>query len=130
VSTEKIEPIKPPVGSCVAMMFRVTGYDPDCGETPETASMARLEAVDMDGETTGWEVNCVGLYNTTSQVIEMPARKLLVRDMGTGPVDEYAHELAERLRTTMRAPGGSYDASRWNRVVDTLADELDPYVTG
>lgn len=60
---------------------------------------------------------------------EMPARALLVRDMGTRWVDEYAHELAEHLRTTMRAPGTSYDASRWNRVVDTLADELDPYVT-
>lgn len=32
-------PIKPPVGSYVAMVFRVTGYDPDCGETPETATM-------------------------------------------------------------------------------------------
>jgi hypothetical protein len=65
-----------------------------------------------------------------STEIEKPARALLVRDMGSGPVDEYAHEMAEHLRTTMRAPGRSYDASRWNRVVDTLADELDPYVTG
>ena len=65
-------PLKPPVGSYVAMVFRVTGYDPDCGETAETATMARLEQVDLDGETTGWETNCVGLYDTTGRVLNEP----------------------------------------------------------
>lgn len=67
--------LKPPVGSYVAMVFRVTGYDPDSGETPETATMARLEHVYLDGETgetTGWETNCVGLYDTTSRVLNEP----------------------------------------------------------
>lgn len=66
-------PIKPPVGSYVAMVFRVTGYDPDCGETPETATMARLEQVDLNGETTGWETNCVGLYGTVDRVLNGPS---------------------------------------------------------
>ena len=64
--------LKPPVDSYVAMVFRVTGYDPDSGETPETATMARLEHVDLDGETTGWETNCVGLYDTTDRVLNEP----------------------------------------------------------
>lgn len=68
----EIEAMKPPVGSYVARVFRVDGYDPDCGQSPETASMARLSAVYVDGETTGWQTNCVGLYNTTDKVIEHP----------------------------------------------------------
>lgn len=67
-----MNPLKPPVGSYVAMVFRVTGYDPDCGETPETATMARLEQVDLDGETTGWEADCIGLYDTVDRIIEHP----------------------------------------------------------
>ncbi|MEU3282893.1 hypothetical protein [Streptomyces antibioticus] len=66
------EPIKPPIGSYVAMVFRVTGYDPDCGETPETATMARLEQVDLDGETTGWEAKQIGLYGTVDRVLSEP----------------------------------------------------------
>jgi hypothetical protein len=68
----EIQALKPPVGSYVATVFRVDGYDPDCGETPETASMARLSAVDVDGEIMGWTQNCIGLYNTTDKVIDHP----------------------------------------------------------
>lgn len=70
--TPEIEARRPPVGSYVAMVFRVTGYEPDCGETPETASMARLEAVDVDGEFTGWAPKGIGLYSTTDKVIGHP----------------------------------------------------------
>lgn len=59
-----------------------------------------------------------------------PPRLARIKEMVANYDDLLAHDLAEYLRTTMRAPGRSYDASRWNRVVDTLADELDPYVTG
>lgn len=40
------------------------------------------------------------------------------------------HELAEQQRAEMHAPGRSYDASRWNRCVDMIADYIDPEVTG
>lgn len=50
---------------------------------------------------------------------------------GGGVVDDgalclHAQELAARQRTEMRAPGRSYDASRWNRCVDMTADLITP----
>jgi hypothetical protein len=81
-------PIKPPVGSYVAMVFRVTGYDPDCGETSETATMARLEQVDLAGETTGLEVERVGLYDTADRVVSEPSD---LRTIGL-PVEEFLFE--------------------------------------
>lgn len=71
-SAQEIEVLKPPIGSYVVQVFRIDGYDPDVGETPETATMARLAAVDANGEATGWEPNCVGLYDTTARVIDHP----------------------------------------------------------
>lgn len=41
-------------------------------------------------------------------------------------IADFAHELAEKQRREMRAPGGSYDASRWNRCVGMTADLIDP----
>jgi len=82
------KPIKPPVGSYVAMVFRVTGYDPDCGETAETATMARLEQVDLDGETTGWETKQVGLYDTTDRVLSAPGD---LRAIGL-PVEQFVFD--------------------------------------
>lgn len=41
-------------------------------------------------------------------------------------IEAFAHELAEQQRTEMRAPGRSYDASRWNRCVGMTADLIDP----
>jgi hypothetical protein len=38
----------------------------------------------------------------------------------------HARELAERQRREMRAPGKSYDASRWNRCVDMTAAVIEP----
>ena len=57
-----------PVGTYVVKVFRVTGYDPDC----DGSLMARLESVDKEGEATGWEVNCIGLYPDTSLIIDDP----------------------------------------------------------
>lgn len=81
-------PIKPPVGSYVAMVFRVTGYDPDCGETAETATMARLEQVDLEGETTGWETKQIGLYDTTDRVLSAPGD---LRTVGL-PAEQFVFE--------------------------------------
>lgn len=80
--------LKPPVGSYVACVFRVTGYDPDCGETQETATMARLEQVDLNGEATGWETNCVGLYDTTDRILSEPGD---LRTIGL-PVEQFLFE--------------------------------------
>jgi hypothetical protein len=44
-------------------------------------------------------------------------------------VDDFVHDLAEKQRREMRAPGGSYDASRWNRCVGMTADAIDPAVS-
>lgn len=52
------DPVKPePEGTIVLLPFRVTGYDRDC----DRSLMVRLENIDFNGETTGWEVDSVGL---------------------------------------------------------------------
>lgn len=67
--TSKVDPIEPlPVGSYVAMVFRVTGYDPDC----DGSLMARLEHVDRHGEPSGWEPTHLGLYEDTDVVLDGP----------------------------------------------------------
>jgi hypothetical protein len=105
-------PIKPPVGSYVAMVFRVTGYDPDRGETPESATMARLEHVDLDGETTGWEAQQIGLYDTTAQVLSEPGG---LRAIGV-PVEPFRHDGQRGLYPMndgagFGAPGGGVDVN-------------------
>ncbi len=68
--TSKRDPVEPePVGTYVVMVFQVTGYDPDC----DGSLMARLRAVQSDGESTGWEPNCLGLYPDTALVVEHPS---------------------------------------------------------
>lgn len=67
--TSKRDPVEPvPVGTYVAMVFRVTGYDPDC----DGSLMARLEHVDRNGEATGWEPTHLGLYPDTDVVLDGP----------------------------------------------------------
>jgi hypothetical protein len=69
VVTLKRDPVEPvPVGSYVAMVFRVTGYDPDC----DGHLMARLENVGADGETTGWEPAHLGLYPECTWIVDRP----------------------------------------------------------
>ncbi|MEV6504833.1 hypothetical protein AB0M61_01760 [Streptomyces sp. NPDC051642] len=50
----------------------------------------------------------------------------LPEDVIDGALSLHAQELAARQRTEMRAPGRSYDASRWNRCVDMTADLITP----
>jgi hypothetical protein len=67
--TSKVDPVEPvPVGTYVAMVFRVTGYDPDC----DGSLMARLENVGTDGETTGWEPTHLGLYPDCTWIVDRP----------------------------------------------------------
>ena len=62
----KRDPVEPePVGTIVVMAFRITGYDPDC----DGSLMARLEQIDKDGESTGWEPNQLGLYPSVDLVV-------------------------------------------------------------
>ena len=62
------DPIKPePEGTIVLMAFRVTGYDQDC----DGSLMARLEAIDKTGDTTGYEVTNIGLYPDVDVVVTL-----------------------------------------------------------
>src|SRR4051794_13801105 len=60
------DPVEPePVGTIVLRAFHVTGYDRDC----DASLMARLVSVDMAGMTTGWKVDGLGLFPTTTLVV-------------------------------------------------------------
>jgi len=62
------DPIQPePIGTIVMCAFRITGYDKDC----DGSLMARLEQIDMQGESTGWEANAIGLYPNTDLVVSL-----------------------------------------------------------
>lgn len=59
-------PVQPePVGTIILRAFRVVGYDPDC----DGSLMARLEAIDRHGDTTGWTPDCIGLYPDSAVVV-------------------------------------------------------------
>src|ERR1700677_3778164 len=65
----KVDPVEPvPVGTLVARIFRVTGYDQDC----DGSLMARLESIGADGEATGWHPTHLGLYPDCAWVIDTP----------------------------------------------------------
>jgi hypothetical protein len=67
--TSRRDPVEPvPVGSYVAMVFRVTGYDSDC----DGSLMARLECVNAAGEATGWEPTHLGLYPDDAWLLDGP----------------------------------------------------------
>lgn len=68
--TSRRDPVEPvPVGTYVAMVFRVTGFDRDC----DGSLMARLEQVGADGESTGWAPTHLGLYPGTDWVLDDPS---------------------------------------------------------
>ena len=70
----KRDPVKPePEGTIILVPFRITGYDPGC----DGSLMARLEAIDKDGEATGWTTNCHGLYPSTDLVVTPEELKAL-----------------------------------------------------
>lgn len=69
ISTIRRDFVPPvPIGTYVAMVFRVVGYDPDC----DGSAMAHLERVDRNGEATGWESRNHGLYASTDVVLDGP----------------------------------------------------------
>lgn len=68
MSLAKRDPVEPePIGTIVLMAFRVTGYDSDC----DGGLMARLENIGSDGQATGWETDCHGLYPSTEVVVTL-----------------------------------------------------------
>lgn len=70
--------VKPePEGTIVLMAFRVTGYDADC----DGSAMARLEHIDKDGDSTGWEPNQLGLYPSTNLVVTLEEWQTLFRNI-------------------------------------------------
>jgi hypothetical protein len=70
----KRDPVKPePEGTIILVPFRITGYDQDC----DGSLMARLEAIDKDGEATGYTTNCHGLYPSTDLVVTPEELKAL-----------------------------------------------------
>ena len=63
---------------------------------------------------------------TTETAHALLWRHGLPEDVIDGALCLHAQELAAVQRTEMRAPGRSYDASRWNRCVGMTADLIDP----
>lgn len=67
--TSQVDPVEPvPVGTTIALIFEVTGYDPDC----DGSLMARLKQVSRDGEASGWEPTHLGLYPDYGIVLDDP----------------------------------------------------------
>lgn len=61
------DPIEPePVGTIILVPFKITGYDRDC----DGNLMARLSAIDKNGETTGWKEDSIGLYPESRLVVD------------------------------------------------------------
>jgi hypothetical protein len=85
MSTSRRDPVEPvPVGSYVAMVFRVVGYDPDC----DGSLWARREGVAATGQATGWEPTHLGLYPDDSWVLDSPD----ALDRLAAPDNESKHE--------------------------------------
>lgn len=55
-----------PVGTVIAKMFVIEGYDRDC----DGSAMMRVAAVDKDGHTTGWRADCLGVYEDSMVVLD------------------------------------------------------------
>jgi hypothetical protein len=69
MTTIRRDPVEPvPVGTYVVRVFRVTGYDPDC----DGSLMARVEAVDFDGQATGWTQDRLGITPDSWVALDSP----------------------------------------------------------
>ena len=81
IRRDSIEPV--PIGTLIAMIFRVTGYDQDC----DGSLMARMEQVDQDGETTGWDVSSIGLYPGSDVILDTAGdlHNLIAQGSGAHP---------------------------------------------
>lgn len=65
----KFDPVEPvPLGTTLAMLVRVVGYDPDC----DGSLMARLVQIDSNGRETGAEFDHSGLDPDTYVILETP----------------------------------------------------------
>lgn len=64
IERDPVEPV--PVGTEIAMIFRVAGYDPDC----DGSLMARLEHICSHGESSGFEISLIGLYPDGALVVK------------------------------------------------------------
>lgn len=63
------DPVEPvPVGTIVALIFRVDGYDQDC----DGSLMARLARIDAGGNITGWRAKRIGLHPDDAWVLDGP----------------------------------------------------------
>ena len=75
--TSKCDGVEPePIGTIVLMAFRITGYDPDC----DGSLMARIENIDKDGEDTGFETTCHGLYPDVDLVVTLDEWRNMFQD--------------------------------------------------
>ncbi len=81
----KRDPVKPePEGTLVVMAFRVLGYAQDM----DGSLMARLEHIDKDGLSTGWEQEYIGLSPETALVVSGDEWRRLFAEPGDTPSDE------------------------------------------
>lgn len=63
VKRDGVEP--EPVGTIILTAWRITGYSPDC----DGSLMAKMDAIDCNGDETGWSTNNIGLYPSTDLVV-------------------------------------------------------------
>lgn len=85
IQTIRRDPVEPvPIGTYIARVFRVTGYDQDC----DGSLMARLAAVDKTGEDTGWEPTHLGLYRDSAWIVDNPDELDVLTPVEQSPLHE------------------------------------------
>jgi hypothetical protein len=116
IRRDPIEPV--PVGTYVAMAFRVIGYDPDC----DGSLMARLAHVDEHGKDTGWDPHHLGLYPSTDVVLDSPAELFETADRAAGIVHMPAVESIGAGAAVVAV--GAARAQRWMAALHAIADAV------